>query len=104
MAQQTDGACQEEGVSLWPSCDSLLNLPLAPSVCEASPALGPIRLLRRKKALMQLRLQSPGSPAAPLPHPPLEKEVSKLVQSQSHNLTSLLTLSGEKLTTFKREI
>lgn len=113
----------------WPSCDSLLNLPVgphlmettpAPDLCGASHALGPTRQLRRKKALMQLRLASPstpGSPAAllsPLCTYPRSKDISishqspaaldqkvstmnsNLVPARNHNLTTLLTLSGEK--------
>ncbi|XP_070708244.1 polycystin-1 [Pempheris klunzingeri] len=125
LVPRTDGACQEEGIGTWTSCDSLLNLPLgprltkatpAPNLCKASPALGPIRQLRRKKALMQLRLASPsttGSPTALLP--PLSKDISSshqspealdqkvstingsLVQARNHNLTTLLSLSEEDL-------
>lgn len=123
---QTDGARQEEGIGSWPSCDSLLNLPVgpcftktapAPNLCEASPALGPVRQLRRKRALMQLRLASPSTAASPAALLcPLSKDISSfhqspaapdqrvstmsadLVQAHNHNLTTLLTLSGEKLT------
>ncbi|XP_040885354.1 polycystin-1 [Toxotes jaculatrix] len=130
LAPQTDGACQEKGMVAWPSEDSLLNLPvdLCPTkmthsgdLCKASPALGPTRQLRRKKALMQLRLVSPSSPntpTAPVLSPskcPLSKEISgskysptapgqevltmnaNPVQIHSHNLTTFLTLSEEDL-------
>ncbi|XP_051273916.1 polycystin-1 isoform X2 [Dicentrarchus labrax] len=130
LAPQTDGACQEEGIGTWPSCDSLLNLPVgpcitmmtpAPNLCKASPSIGQMRQLRRKKALMQLHLASPsftGSPPAllsPLCTYPLSKDIpsshqsiaalnrkvsamnTNLVQAQKHNLTTLLTLSEEDL-------
>ncbi|XP_070847293.1 polycystin-1 [Chaetodon trifascialis] len=124
LAPQADGAYQEEGMSTWPSCDSLLNLPVgprlikmtpAPIVCKASPALGPIRQLRRKKALMQLHLASPSCTAShnallsPLSTYPLSKDsfhqshaapdqkVSPINLSHNHNLTTLLTLSEEDL-------
>ncbi|XP_037611724.1 polycystin-1 [Sebastes umbrosus] len=122
LAPQTDAACQEEVIGTWPSCDSLLNLPVGlclsktppanSNLCDVSPALGPTRQLRRKKALMQLRLAKPsstGSPAAPS-YPlskdissshqspaALDKKVSNLVQAHNHNLTTLLTLSEEDL-------
>ncbi|XP_022598094.1 polycystin-1-like [Seriola dumerili] len=130
LAPQTDVACQDEGVVAWPSCDSLLNLPVdlcptkmtpARDLCKASPALGPARQLRRKKALMQLRLASPSSPDTPTAlvpspckyHP--SKEISDSdysptapdpkvltvnanpVHIQKHNLTTFLTLSEEDL-------
>ncbi|XP_067432834.1 polycystin-1 [Thunnus thynnus] len=129
LAPQTDGACQEECVVAWASCDSLLNLPAGPSTktttspdpCKASSALGQTRQLRRKKALMQLRLASPSSsesPASLLPPLctyPLSKEISDShnspvapghevltmdpnpVQVHNHNLTTFLTLSEEDL-------
>ncbi|XP_044035256.1 polycystin-1 isoform X2 [Siniperca chuatsi] len=130
LAPQTHGACQREGVGTWPSCNSLLNLPVgpyltkmtpAPNLCKASPALGPIRQLRRKKALMQLRLASPSSTGSssallsPFCTYPLSKDISSshqspaapgqkvstrntnLVQAHNHNLTTLLTLSEEDL-------
>lgn len=129
LAPRTDGACQEEGVVVWASCDSLLNLPAGPSTkttpspdpCKASSALGPTRQLRRKKALMQLRLASPSSSDSlaallpPLCTHPLSKDISDShyspgapgqkvltmnanpVQVHNHNLTTFLTLSGEKL-------
>ncbi|KAI3365437.1 hypothetical protein L3Q82_010525, partial [Scortum barcoo] len=124
LAPQTDGACQEEGIETWLSCDSLLNLPVSPcltnttpdpNLFKASPALGPIRQLRRKKGLMQLRLASTGSPSALLS--PLSQDISSpqqfsaaldqkgsamktnLVQAHKHNLTTLLTLSEEDLLT-----
>ncbi|TKS90159.1 Polycystin-1 [Collichthys lucidus] len=125
LAPQIDGAYQEGGVRTWPSCDSLLNFSagpyltkttLVPTVCKASPALGPIRQLKRKKALMQLRLASPSSTdSSSALHSPLSKDITsshqslpvldqkvstmnvKFVQAHSHNLTTLLTLSGEKI-------
>uniref|UniRef100_UPI003AAB6BD9 polycystin-1 n=1 Tax=Centroberyx gerrardi TaxID=166262 RepID=UPI003AAB6BD9 len=132
LAPQRDGAGREEGgVVGWPSCDSLLDLPAGPHSSssssettsdpdprEAPSTLGPTRLLRRKKALMQLRLSSspsspsssPDSPSTLLPSPstyPLSAEISisppsttlpKPVQSHSHNLTTMvLTLSEEDL-------
>ncbi|KAK9530722.1 hypothetical protein VZT92_012210 [Zoarces viviparus] len=127
LAPQTDEACQEEGIGTWPSCDSLLNLPAgpcltrtspAPNLCKASPALGRARQLRRKKALMQLRLAPPSSPGAPAALSctyPLSKDISSsqqspasldkkmyamktdFVQAHSNNLTTFLTLSEEDL-------
>ncbi|XP_027144915.1 polycystin-1 [Larimichthys crocea] len=125
LAPQIDGAYQEGGVRTWPSCDSLLNLSagpyltkttLVPTVCKASPALGPIRQLKRKKALMQLRLASPSSTdSSSALHSPLSKDITssqqslpvldqnvstmnaKFVQAHNHNLTTLLTLSEEDL-------
>ncbi|XP_034415177.1 polycystin-1 [Cyclopterus lumpus] len=112
LAPHTDGACQEEGVvGTWPSCDSLLNLPASPSLtkmtpapnlCKASPALGPARQLRRKKALMQLRLASPSSPPKDISSshqssPSLDKKAHAIKNSlqQAHN--NNLTLSEEDL-------
>ncbi|XP_049915502.1 polycystin-1 isoform X2 [Epinephelus moara] len=128
LAPRTDRPYQEEGIGTWPSCDSLLNLPIgltkttpAPNLCKASPTLGPTRQLRRKKALMQLRLASPSSTDSPsaLSSPfctyPLSRDISSshqspasldkmvstmntnLVQANKHNLTTLLTLSEEDL-------
>ncbi|XP_030255555.1 polycystin-1 [Sparus aurata] len=123
LAPRTDGACQEEGIGTWPSCDSLLNLPMGPCLTnttralntrEASPAPGPIRQLRRKKGVMQLRLAPPsstGSSSAPLCKHPLStshqfhaaldrkapRTNANLVQAHNHNLTTLLTLSEEDL-------
>ncbi|KAA8581072.1 hypothetical protein FQN60_002653 [Etheostoma spectabile] len=63
LVPRTGGAFQEEGIATWPSCDSVLDPPVGPcltktspalSLCKASLALGPVRQLRRKKALMQL--------------------------------------------------
>ena len=70
LAPQTD-----RDVVAWPSCDSLLNLPVdlcptkmtpAHDLCKSPPTLGPTRQLRRKKALMQLCLASPSSPDNPV--------------------------------------
>ncbi|XP_029311858.1 polycystin-1 [Cottoperca gobio] len=121
LAPQKDGACQEEVIGTWPSCDSLLNLPAgqcftktspAPVPCKASPAPGSMRQLRRKKALMQLRLASPSAPRCiysiskdfPSSHQSpaaLDTKVSiiktNLVQVHNHNLRTLLTLSEEDL-------
>ncbi|AWP17296.1 putative polycystin-1-like [Scophthalmus maximus] len=120
LAPQTDGQCQGKGVEAWPSCDSLLNLPvdLCPTkmaspprhLDKASPTLGPTRQLRRKKALMQLRLASPSSPNTPTKYP-LSKKPSNYSPTapaqgvltmnanlvQTHNLTTFLTLSEEDL-------
>ncbi|KAF7653465.1 hypothetical protein LDENG_00082420 [Lucifuga dentata] len=117
LAPQKGGACLEDGVVAWPSYDSLLNLPADPSTKTSpgpSSALGPTRHLRRKKALMQLRLASPSFPH--LPHtstrPPSKDNPhhrpagpgqklsimnAKPVQTHSHNLTTSLTLSEEDL-------
>ncbi|XP_034426558.1 polycystin-1 [Hippoglossus hippoglossus] len=119
LAPQTD-----RDVVAWPSCDSLLNLPVdlcpakmtpAHELCKSSPTLGPTRQLRRKKALMQLCLASPSSPDTPITHYPLSKETSESypsptaadqelltmnanpVQTHNHNLTTFLTLSEEDL-------
>ncbi|KAG7226594.1 hypothetical protein INR49_003751, partial [Caranx melampygus] len=123
LAPQTDVACQDKCVAAWPSCDSLLNLPvdlcpttvtLSNDLCKASPTLGPARQLRRKKAVMQLHLASPSSPAspnAPLASPckyHLSKQISDLnsshtapdqkpVKNHNYNLTTFLTLSEEDL-------
>ncbi|XP_032358090.1 polycystin-1 [Etheostoma spectabile] len=129
LVPRTGGAFQEEGIATWPSCDSVLDPPVGPcltktspalSLCKASLALGPVRQLRRKKALMQLCLASPsstGSPTAlisPLYTYPLSKETSSshrspatldqkvstmnaTLEAQNHNLTTLLTLSEEDL-------
>ncbi|CAB1455219.1 unnamed protein product [Pleuronectes platessa] len=122
LAPQTD-----RDVVAWPSCDSLLNLPVdlcptkmtpAHELCTSSPTLGPTRRLRRKKALMQLCLASPSSADTPItlvPSYPLSKEPSDSypsptaadqelltmnanpVQTHNHNLTQFLTLSEEDL-------
>ncbi|XP_068439233.1 polycystin-1 [Clinocottus analis] len=102
LAPRTDGACQEEAVGTRPSCDSLLNLASSPCLTKttpdpnllrgASPALGPARQLRRKKALMQLQLASPSSPS---------KDVRAMktssVRAHSNTLTTFLSLSEEDL-------
>ncbi|KAM3591453.1 uncharacterized protein V6R79_002157 [Siganus canaliculatus] len=101
LAPQTDGARQEEGIRTWPSCDSLLNLPLdlcrsdqspEPSLAETLPSLGPNRQLKRKKALMQLHITSPSST-----DPKVSTTRDNMVQTHTHNLTTLLTLSEEDL-------
>ncbi|KAM8836900.1 polycystin-1 isoform 2-T2 [Spinachia spinachia] len=122
LVPQTDGARREAGMETWPSCDSLLNLPVephltkttpAPNLCKASPVLGPARQLRRKKALMQLQLaspSSPGTPAAlsctyPLPKdnytshqsPASPDKKVHATQAYGNNLTTFLTLSEEDL-------
>ncbi|XP_069012250.1 polycystin-1 [Embiotoca jacksoni] len=115
LAPQTDG---EEDVAAWPSCDSLLNLPagslpteitLAPDLCKASPTHGPTRQLRRRKALMQLRLASPVSPVSPAAllsspsedisrfHDSPAEPGQKSLKAHNYNLTTLLTLSEEDL-------
>lgn len=92
LAPKKYEAHQEDGIVAWPSCDSLLSLPvgsspstptLAPDPCKASSA----RQLKRKKALMQLHLTPHKSPDMN----------SNRVQVHSNNLTTLLTLSGKKL-------
>lgn len=115
LVPRTGGACQDEGIATWPSCDSVLNPPVGPcltktspalSLCKASLALGPVRQLRRKKALMQLCLASPsstGSKETSSSHrspATLDQKVSTMnatLEARNHNLTTLLTLSGEKL-------
>nr|XP_046233896.1 polycystin-1 [Scatophagus argus] len=121
LVPQTDGACREEGIRTWPSCDSLLNPPVgsylisptpATNVCRTSPSLGPIRQLKRKKALTQLRLASPSTSALLSPlskdistsqqsHDTLGQKVFAMnahsVQAHNHNLTTFLTLSEEDL-------
>lgn len=128
LAPRGERSRQEEGVTTWPSYDSLLNLPAgpclrnanaAPDVFIPSPALGPTRQLRRKKALTQLRLASPSSmdlpgglPSTLYPYmlpkelyssdkspdtvgqngPAMSTCVSK---ANTYNLPTLLTLSGE---------
>lgn len=112
LAPQKDGRSPEEGVRAWPSNHSLLNPPAGP---PTDTTQGPARLLRRRKALMQLRLASPSSPhshSALLPHtytpPPPDDPPTRpgrelhIVnvnppQTHSHNLTTILTLSGEKI-------
>lgn len=117
-------------MTTWPSYDSLLNLPAgpclsnttgAPDVFIPSPALGPTRQLRRKKALTQLRLASPSSMDSPVGLPStlhpyiLPKDLSSFDKSldtegqnspvistsvskaNTYNLPTLLTLSGEQM-------
>ncbi|KAK2820940.1 hypothetical protein Q5P01_023899 [Channa striata] len=81
LAPQVDRVCQGTGVGTWPSCDSLLDLPVgscltkitpAHDLRKASPVLGPTQPLRRKKALKQLCLASPSSldtTPSPVPSP-----------------------------------
>ncbi|XP_056152724.1 polycystin-1 [Lampris incognitus] len=76
LAPDTDRASRDGGMVGWPSCDSLLEFfagpSSAPEASEASSAPGPMRLLRRRKALMHLRLASPcsfNSPATPFAFP-----------------------------------
>ncbi|XP_038592316.1 polycystin-1 [Micropterus salmoides] len=109
LAPQKDGACQEEDIRTWPSCDSLLNLSvgpcltnktLAPEICKASPALLPKRQLKRKKALMQLHPASPSSTdsssalLSPLSHIPPQKTSKDI--SSSHQSPAA---SGQKVST-----
>ncbi|KAK7918559.1 hypothetical protein WMY93_009843 [Mugilogobius chulae] len=71
----------EDEEELWPSCTSLLPVP------AQSPALGPARLLRRKKALMQRRQCTSKAPRCP---PTIRTQ-----GNQAGNcLTTLFTLSG----------
>ncbi|KAJ8363622.1 hypothetical protein SKAU_G00124530 [Synaphobranchus kaupii] len=81
----------ESRVDQWPSCDSIFDLPELQGV----PPLGHARLLKRKKALLQLRLGSPAcTPDQPhslsipdlahsniLPHNPLTLSEEDLIQS-----------------------
>ncbi|XP_047466063.1 polycystin-1 [Mugil cephalus] len=128
LAPQTDRATQDKGMVAWPSCDSLLNLPAGlqptettadPDVCKDSPLQGPGRQLRRKRALMQLHISSPGPPVSSTAHLPctysLPKDISSAphfpdelgqkfpvmnpipVQVHNSNLTTLLTASEEDL-------
>ncbi|XP_076028186.1 polycystin-1 [Genypterus blacodes] len=95
LAPPSNGGSEEEGVRSWPSDPSLLNPPVSP---PSSTALGPGRLLRRKKALMQLRLASPSSPdSARLPHTYTAPLTPRTPQAHSQNLTTILTLSEEDL-------
>ncbi|XP_036382972.1 polycystin-1 [Megalops cyprinoides] len=72
----------------WPSCDSIFDLP----ELQGQPPLSHARLLKRKKALLQLRLGSPAcSPEQPPPLPLSDPAHSGSLQ---HNL---LTLSEEDL-------
>ncbi|KAG7491706.1 hypothetical protein MATL_G00006860 [Megalops atlanticus] len=72
----------------WPSCDSIFDLP----ELQGEPPLSHARLLKRKKALLQLRLGSPAcSPEQPPPLPLPDPAHSGSLQ---HNL---LTLSEEDL-------
>uniref|UniRef100_A0A3B5AXN8 Polycystic kidney disease 1b n=1 Tax=Stegastes partitus TaxID=144197 RepID=A0A3B5AXN8_9TELE len=95
---------------------------LAPDLCKSSPVQGPTRQLRRKKALMQLHLASPVSPVSSTAllssSCTFSEDISnshvfsaeagqkslnvnpKPVRVYSQNLTTLLTLSGEKLFKF----
>ncbi|XP_068614855.1 polycystin-1-like [Brachionichthys hirsutus] len=120
LAPHADVACQEEGVRVWPSCDSLINLSggqclinaaPVPNSCKSGPAPGPVRQLRRKKALLQLCLASPSSTGSPsaLLSPCRMQAASKNASSRhqnrvrqdhkghKHNLTTILTLSEEDL-------
>ncbi|KAM4623628.1 polycystin-1 [Polymixia lowei] len=120
LAPQRDRAERGEDMMGWPSCDSLLELPAGPSSettsyhdpCGASSTLGPARLLRRKKALTQLRLASPSSPDSPttlppnrsgldistsLPTSPLSVDLGDTHKLSPHLTTTVLTLSEENL-------
>lgn len=104
LAPQTNGAYREDGIQSWPSCDSLLNLPAeagfndAPKICKSSPALGPIRQLRRKKALMQLHLVSPSSTdSKDLLDQKSSTTNATVVKANKHSLTTYLTMSGEEM-------
>lgn len=107
LAPKTDQACPEGGIRTWLSEDSLFNTPADeectdatpnPKNYKASPAVGQIHQLRRKKALTQLRLAPPLSTHI---HNPLDQNVSTvrtdLEKVSDHNLATTLTLSGEKL-------
>lgn len=120
LIPETDGAHKEEGVTTWPSCDSLIGSPAGscPSkttstsdLCEAYQAS--TRQLRRKRALMQLHLASPVSPVGPTapltenifsfhsssaePGPKVLHMSPSSDQTHNQNMTTLLTLSGEKV-------
>lgn len=125
LAPQEERSCREEGMTTWPSCDSLFNVTAGTSgslsntssganTCISSPTYGPARQLRRKKALAQLCLASPSSmgspvgPASTLQFPKYD-EAHGTVDDNSHvasssgvrtntfNLPTLLTLSGEQV-------
>lgn len=129
LGAQGGRSLREEGVATWPSYDSLFNVPAGTSgslsktssgadTCTSSPALGPTRQLRRKKALTQLRLASrssmgslmgPSSTLLPFARPKDDDshdtgDHSNQVTSDSDvkantfNLPTLLTLSGEQMT------
>ncbi|KAM6897519.1 polycystin-1 [Xenentodon cancila] len=122
LVPQTDGAHLEEAVTTRLSCDSLLGAPAGScpirttsgsTFCEAPHVRGSSRLLRRKKALIQLHLASPGSSVCPPAF--LTEDVSSFHNSPAQpghtahhmdcsseqmlnpNMTTLLTLSEEDL-------
>ncbi|XP_072311941.1 polycystin-1 [Eucyclogobius newberryi] len=85
---------EDEEEELWPSCTSLLPVSV-PAQCEEPPTLGPARLLRRKKALMQHRQCS--ASRTPRCHPTVGTPPNHGPVQASHRLTTLLTLSDENL-------
>lgn len=123
LAPQGERLYQEEGVTTWPSCDSLFNVTAGTSgvvrqyeelyvlstssganTCISSPTHGPARQLRRKKALTQLCLASPSSmgstvgPASTLQPCALPKydKARGTMDDNSHDMSN----SGVKANTF----
>ncbi|KAK2885110.1 hypothetical protein Q8A73_021584 [Channa argus] len=109
LAPQADRVCHDTGVVVWPSCYSLLDLPVGPCLTKMTPAhdlskasavLGPTRPLRRKKALKQLCLASPSSPdmtPTPVPSPHiyyLSRESSGSNYSHIAPVQEVLTMKG----------
>ncbi|KAJ8399765.1 hypothetical protein AAFF_G00408700 [Aldrovandia affinis] len=94
----------ERAVDQWPSCDSIFDLP----ELQGEPPLGHARLLKRKKALLQLRLGSPArSPeqalslsipdpahSSSLQHNPLTLSEEDLIQSIATGTAVSSTSSG----------
>ncbi|KAG9350354.1 hypothetical protein JZ751_026709, partial [Albula glossodonta] len=97
-----------ERVEQWPSCDSIFDLP----ELQGEPPLGPARLLKRKKALLQLPLSSPAStqekalslsdtePAksASLQHNPLTLSEEDLIQSIASGTVVARSSSSSRVT------
>ncbi|XP_045065803.1 polycystin-1 isoform X2 [Coregonus clupeaformis] len=100
----------EDGMTLWSSCDSLTDLPgpscdsltdLPGPSCDSltdlpgpsweitsdplGSSLGPARLLKRKKALMKLCLASPSSPQFLVCNSPPSQSLSGLPPDPSHS-------------------
>ncbi|XP_040924301.1 polycystin-1 [Betta splendens] len=113
LAPQTQAARDGEEADAW-SCDSFFDLPLSSGHSEASapPAVGALRPLRRKKALLELGPVAPSSSryqflkgssdfnkSPDAPGQEVLTVTANQAQGHKHSLATFLTLSEEDLLT-----
>ncbi|KAK6301837.1 hypothetical protein J4Q44_G00278900 [Coregonus suidteri] len=119
----------EDGMTLWSSCDSLTDLPgpscdsltdLPGPSCDSltdlpgpsweitsdplGSSLGPARLLKRKKALMKLCLASPSSPQFLVCNSPPSQSLSGLPPDPSHSHSHSHNLQPNVLTLSEEDL